>query len=68
MPYPPLKATQVRYDTSMRHLTELMDAAQKVIDVMDKRLDTEPWPVKYRAPFGELTELRNLLTRLRGAR
>lgn len=52
----------------MANLMELEKAAQKVIDETDRLLNDEPWPVKYRAPYGAILELRQLLAKRYGLR
>jgi hypothetical protein len=52
----------------LRAFTELQVAAQKVLDEMDRNLDTKDSPQKYGAPFGALVELRQLLARTYGLR
>lgn len=57
-----------RYDRLAQAFTELQAAAQKVVDATDQILDTEPWPLKYRAPYKAITELRQLLAKNYGMR
>ena len=59
---------QKRYDRLLKAFGELQAAAQKVIDETDRIHDNEPWPVKYRAPYGAIVELRKLLARQYGLR
>ncbi len=49
-------------------LAELQTAALKVVEETDRIHDNEPWPTKYRAPYGAIVELRALLTKQLGAR
>lgn len=48
--------------------TALQTAALKVVEETDRIHDNEPWPAKYRAPYGAITELRALLAKQLGAR
>lgn len=50
-----------RYARLLKSFTELQAAAQKVVDEIDRTHDGDPWPIKYRAPYGAITELRKLL-------
>ncbi len=44
-------------------LAALQTAALKVVNETDRIHDNEPWPTKYRAPYGAIVELRALLTK-----
>lgn len=57
-----------RYARLMSAFAELQSAAQKVVDETDRIHDSEPWPVKYRAPYGAIVELRQLLAKQYGLR
>lgn len=57
-----------RYTRLMSAFAELQAAAQKVVDETDRIHDSEPWPVKYRAPYGAIVELRQLLAKQYGLR
>jgi hypothetical protein len=57
-----------RYDRLLQAFTELQAAAQKVVDETDRIHDSDPWPVKYRAPYGAIVELRQLLAKQYGLR
>ena len=57
---------QKRYDRLLRAFDDLQAAAQKVVDETDRIHDLEPWPIKYRAPYGAIVELRTLLGKQRG--
>ena len=57
-----------RYERLLVSFTELQKAAQKVVDETDRIHDGEAWPVKYRAPYGAIAELRGLLGRQYGLR
>lgn len=57
-----------RYAKLMSAFAELQAAAQKVVDETDRIHDSEPWPVKYRAPYGAIVELRQLLAKQYGLR
>lgn len=59
---------QKRYDRLLKAFGELQAAAQKVVDETDRIHDNEPWPVKYRAPYGAIAELRQLLAKQYGLR
>lgn len=61
-------APDKRYDRLMSAFTELQAAAQKVVDETDRIHDREPWPTKYRAPYGAIVELRQLLAKQYGLR
>jgi hypothetical protein len=52
----------------MAAFAELQAAAQRVVDETDRIHDSEPWPVKYRAPYGAIVELRQLLAKQYGLR
>ena len=56
--------TQTRNDL-LKALRELQKAGQNVCDETDRIHDTEPWPVKYRAPYGAIAALRAVLDRQR---
>lgn len=58
----------VRYAAAMTALAELQSAAWKVVEETDRIHDGSPWPAKYRAPYGAITELRALLAKNFGAR
>ena len=55
-----------RYDRMQSAFNELQVAANKVVAETDRIHDSEPWPQKYRAPYGAITELRTLLAKQRG--
>jgi hypothetical protein len=55
-----------RYDRLLVAFSELQTAAQKVVDEANHIHDTEPYPLKYRAPYGALAELMTLLGKQRG--
>lgn len=57
-----------RYARLMSAFAELQAAAQKVVDETDRIHDSEPWPTKYRAPYGAIVELRQLLAKQYGLR
>lgn len=57
-----------RYMLLLTAFSELQAAAQKVADETDRIHDNEPWPVKYRAPYGAIVELRQLLAKQYGLR
>lgn len=57
-----------RYAQLMAAFAELQAAAQRVVDETDRIHDSEPWPVKYRAPYGAIVELRQLLAKQYGLR
>jgi hypothetical protein len=57
-----------RYAKLMSAFAELQAAAQKVVDETDRIHNSEPWPVKYRAPYGAIVELRQLLAKQYGLR
>lgn len=59
---------QKRYDRLLNAFGELQAAAQKVVDETDKIHNNDPWPIKYRAPYGAITELRILLGKQYGLR
>lgn len=59
---------QKRYDRLLKAFGELQAAAQKVVDETDRIYDNEPWPTKYRAPYGAIVELRKLLGTQHGLR
>jgi hypothetical protein len=50
-----------RYKRLLTAFAELQAAAQKVVDETDRTYDSDPWPIKYRAPYGAITALRRLL-------
>lgn|SRR3990167_2982296 len=58
-----------RYTLLLTAFAELQSAAQKVVDETDRIHNSDPWPIKYRAPYGAIVALRQLLAkqyRLRG--
>lgn len=57
-----------RYQRILLAFSELQVAAQKVVDETDRIHDGSPWPQKYRAPYGAITDLRKLLGKQRGLR
>lgn len=57
-----------RYERLLQSFSELQEAAQLVVDETDRIHDSDPWPVKYRAPYDAITKLRALLGRQRGLR
>lgn len=57
-----------RYDRLLKDFGELQAAAQKVVDETDRIHDNKPWPQKYGAPYGAITELRQLLAKQYGLR
>jgi hypothetical protein len=57
-----------RYDRLLEAFTELQTATQKVVDETDRIHDNDPWPIKYRAPYGAIVELRQLLAKQYGLR
>lgn len=57
---------QKRYDRLLTAYADLNAAAQKVIDETNRIHDNDPWPIKYRAPYGAIVDLENLLNRHRG--
>ncbi len=59
---------QKRYERLLKAFGELQAAGQKVVDETDRIHDSKPWPVKYHAPYGAITELRKLLARQYGLR
>lgn len=59
---------QKRYDRLLKSFGELQAAAQKVVDETDLIHNSGPWPIKYRAPYGAIVELRQLLAKQRGLR
>jgi len=54
--------------SAMQMLIELQRAAWDVVNETDRIHDGSPWPQKYRAPYGAITELRRLLAKQSGAR
>lgn len=44
-------------------LPPLIAAAREAIDTVDRQLNEDDFPVKYRAPFGALAKLRTVLSR-----
>jgi len=44
-----------------RRFRQLEKASRKVIEEADRIHDNEPWPLKYRAPYEAITEMRELL-------
>ena len=63
-----VKSPEKRYELLLRAFGELQAAAQKVVDETDRIHDSSPWPIKYRAPYGAIVELRQLLARQYGLR
>jgi hypothetical protein len=63
-----MTAAERRYARLLAAFSELQAAAQKVVDETDRIHDSEPWPRKYRAPYGAIVELRELLARQYGLR
>ena len=61
-------AQDKRYKLLLAAFTELQAAAQKVVDETDRIFGSEPPPVKYRAPYGAIVELRQLLAKQYGLR
>lgn len=59
-------AYRKRYQRLLKAFGELQAAAQKVIEETDRIHDNEPWPVKYRAPYGAIVELRELILKQHG--
>lgn len=57
-----------RYQRLLASFGELQAAAQRVVDETDRIHDNDPWPIKYRAPYAAITELRSLLGKQRGLR
>lgn len=57
-----------RYELLLRDYGELQAAAQKVVDETDRIHDSKPWPIKYQAPYGAITDLRQLLLKHYGLR
>jgi hypothetical protein len=57
-----------RYAALLKAFAELQSAAQKVVDETDRIHDNDPWPTKYRAPYGAIVELRQLLSKQYGLR
>lgn len=51
-----------------RFHAELQAAAIKVVEEADRIHDTDPWPIKYRAPYDAITKLRLVLSRQMGIR
>lgn len=45
-----------------RRLRVIERAAQAVLDEADKIHDSDPYPIKYRAPYGALAKLREVLS------
>jgi hypothetical protein len=62
------RITGTRYEALLASLAELQKAAQKVVDDMDVQFGTKEPPFKYQAPFEAIGELRQILSRLYGAR
>jgi len=56
-----------KYKMLLHQHSELQAAAQKVCDETDRILD-DVFPLKYRAPYGALAELRALLYKQYGLR
>jgi len=59
---------QKRYELLLSAFAELQAAAQKVVDETDGIYDNDPYPIKYRAAYGAITELRTLLGKQYGLR
>ena len=57
-----------KYKMLMHQFGELQAAAQKVLDETDRILENDDFPLKYRAPYGALAELRTLLLKQYGLR
>lgn len=57
-----------RYTLLLKAFTQLQTAAQKVVDETDRIHNNDPWPIKYRAPYGAIVEMRQLLGRQYGLR
>lgn len=55
-----------RYERLLKAFSELQEAAQHVVNETDRIHDGEPWPTRYRAPYGAITKLRILLNQQRG--
>jgi len=62
-----MESAEKRYERLLSAFTELQAAAQKVVDEM-RRIHDGPYPIKYRAPFGAIAELANLLAKQYGLR
>jgi hypothetical protein len=60
-------STDHKYKVLLHQHGELQAAAQKVLDETDRILDDD-YPIKYRAPYGALAELRQLLLKQYGLR
>ena len=45
-----------------RRLHKIEQAAQAVLDEADRIHDNDPYPIKYRAPYGALAQLRAVLS------
>lgn len=58
----------MNFAAAMRDLTELQAVALKVVEETDRIYDNNPWPSKYRAPYGAIVKLRALLAKQLGAR
>jgi hypothetical protein len=50
-----------RYQRLLAAFSKLQAAAQHVVNETDRIHDNEPWPIKYRAPYGAIVELRKVL-------
>ncbi|MFZ5783955.1 MAG: hypothetical protein ACOY4R_27470 [Pseudomonadota bacterium] len=59
---------ELRYQRLLASFGELQAAAQRVVDETDHIHDSDPWPIKYRAPYEAITGLRVLLGKQRGLR
>ncbi len=57
-----------KYARLLSTFHQLQSAAQRVVDETDRTVDNDPWPIKYRAPFGAITELRTVLASQYGLR
>ncbi len=49
------------YQLLLRRFKKLATAARACLDEVDENIKNDDWPVKYRAPFGSLTKLRQAL-------
>lgn len=62
----PRRPSDKRYAALLRAFNDLQAAGQKIVDATDRNFDTRPWPSKYAAPYGAITEMRELLGKQRG--
>ena len=62
-----MMSVEHKYKMLLHQYGLLQGAAQKVLDETDRILDDD-FPLKYRAPYGALAELRNVLLKQYGAR